>query len=108
MAQLKKHADTFLCLQNGHNSLYLWSELQPPTGWNTTLWQDLLSDEQQHRVIRELKRHRRICIVVDKNEPLPHRRNSPLAMSVKRWFKPVLQRGSTEIWMPAAECINPL
>jgi hypothetical protein len=107
VARLQQHADTFLCLQNGHNSLYLWSGLRPPTGWNTTLWQDLLNDQQQYGVIRALRRHRRVCVVVDRAEPPPHRRNRPLARFITRWFEPVYRHGTTEIWMPRVHCISP-
>ena len=98
--QLRSRAETFICMQNGHNSLYLWSQIDPPTPINTTLWQDVLSDEQQRRIIASLVQHKRVCVVWESSEPLPHRRDGPLTRYVLDNFRPAVCNGSTEIWVP--------
>ena len=99
VAQLRAHADSFVCLQSGHNSLYLWSQIEPPTGWNTTLWQDLLSDARQSEVIRAIEDRQRICLVVDRAEPPPQRPNGPLARYLEQRFATCQKNGSLEIWL---------
>ena len=96
--QLRARAETFICMQNGHNSLYCWSRIAPPTAINTTLWQDLLDETQQRRIVAELAKHPRVCVVVDRDEPLPRRRDGPLTRYVLECFEPVARRGGIEIW----------
>lgn len=96
--QLHEHADTFVCLPSGHNSLYLWSGIEPPTGFNTTVWQDLLSDERQHEIIAAIHMRPRVCVVVDHSEPASLRTHGPLLDYLRRNFEPVASRGSREIW----------
>jgi hypothetical protein len=100
VAQLRQHADAFVCYPHGRNSLHLWSHIDPPTGWNTTLWPYLLSDRQQEEVIEALARSDRACAVVDRADLAPVRRNAPLARFIQQQFEPVLKNGSVEIWMP--------
>jgi hypothetical protein len=102
--QLRERADTFLCLPSGHNSLYLWSGIEPPTGFNTTVWQDLLSDQRQREIIDAVSARQRVCVVVDHNEPASLRTHGPLLDFVRENFEPVAVRGSREIWQrrPAA------
>ena len=96
--QLRSRGETFICFQNGHNSLYFWSELDPPTPLNTTLWQDLLDDQRQQRIVSALTQRRRACVVWHGSEPLPHRQDGPLTRFVLANFQPVARRGDTEIW----------
>ena len=106
VAQLQARADTFLCLQSGHNSLYLWSGLEPPTGWNATLWQDLLSDEQQEQIVCSLNNRHRVCVVVDNAEPSPKRPNGVLARYLRENFVPATRNGSTEVWTRRGADVN--
>jgi hypothetical protein len=99
VAHLQQHADTFVCFPNGHNSLYLWSQIAPPTGWNATFWQGLLSDQQQQQVIEALAHCPRACVVVDRSDPAPFQ--APLARFIQHHFEVVWKNGSVEIWMPA-------
>jgi hypothetical protein len=102
--QLRERADTFLCLPSGHNSLYLWSGIEPPTGFNTTVWQDLLSDQRQREIIDAVSARQRVCVVVEHNEPASLRTHGPLLDFVRENFEPVAVWGSREIWQrrPAA------
>jgi hypothetical protein len=96
--QLRQRADTFLCLPSGHNSLYLWSGIEPPTGFNTTVWQDLLSDQRQHEIIDAISVRQRVCVVVEHSEPASLRTHGPLLDYLRENFEPVVVRGSREIW----------
>lgn len=96
--QLRARADTFVCLPSGHNSLYLWSGIKPPTGFNTTVWQDLLSDERQREIIAAIDVLQRVCVVFDHSEPPSLRTHGPLLDYLRQSFEPVAARGSREIW----------
>ncbi len=72
--QIRTNSDTFVSLHNGYNSLYLWAEMQPPTGLNATFWPWMLSDEQQERVIAALKSRDRICCI---EKVIPERSQPP-------------------------------
>lgn len=39
----------------GENSLYLYTEKEPPTGFNTVLWPTLLNDEEQQAIVDVLE-----------------------------------------------------
>ena len=61
---------------------------------------DMLSDEQQLRIIAALVPRKRVCVVWEGSEPLPHRRDGPLTRYVLDNFRPAARNGSTEIWVP--------
>ncbi|MBC8351834.1 MAG: hypothetical protein H8E66_07585 [Planctomycetes bacterium] len=96
--QLRKRADTFVCLPSGHNSLYLWTGIEPPTGSNATVWQDLLSDDQQREIVAALDARERVCIVVEQSEPPSLRTDGPLLDYILANFEAVSTYGTREIW----------
>ena len=95
--QLRTNGDTFVSLHNGYNSLYLWADMQPPTGLNATFWPWMLSDEQQERVIAALKSRDRICCV---EKVIPERSQpprTPLGDFINSGFKPQATVGFWQI-----------
>ena len=100
--QLRERADTFLCLPSGHNSLYLWSGIEPPTGFNATVWQDLFTDERQRQIIAAIDSRQRVAVVVDHDEPASLRTRGPLLDYLRENFEPVAVRGAREIWQRRA------
>ena len=73
VAAIHASGETFVCLHNGYNSLYLLADVEPPTGLNATFWPWLLSDVQQNRVVDALREKRRVCcvekVIGERNEP---------------------------------------
>ncbi len=61
VANLKNNCDDFVTLP-GINSLYFWTQIEPPTTFNTTYVLVLLSDEQQQSIIRKMQSSPRGCI----------------------------------------------
>lgn len=61
------HADMLFSFP-GLCSFHLWTGLPAPSEKNTTLWFTLLTDEEQHGIIRALEQAERPCVIV--NEPL--------------------------------------
>ena len=59
---LHDYADTFIGMP-ALNSLYFWSEKEPPTALNPNSWMLLLDDAQQQRVVDALAAHPRACVV---------------------------------------------
>ena len=90
---LRAHADTFIGMP-AINSLYFWSEKEPPTYLNPNSWMLLLDDAQQRRVVDSLSRHPRACAVVaDRLTDLWMRgrriENQPLATYISGDFQTV-------------------
>jgi hypothetical protein len=100
--QLRERADTFVCLPSGRNSLYLWSGIEPPTGFNATVWQDLLTDEQQRAIVAAMETRQRACIVVEHDEPSSLRTDGVLLDYIRKNFEPAAARGTREIWQRRA------
>jgi len=108
--QLRTHADTFVHLKHGYNSLYFWTELPPPTAWNATLWPQLFDRSRQEQILRTLLAHRKPCIVVPRyafggekhgvgsQDALANPTDSPLVAYVNANFVPLFARGDVEIW----------
>jgi hypothetical protein len=59
---LGAHADTFVTMP-GLNSLYLWTQIDPPTVLNTTAWMTLLDDGAQQHIVDRLARYPHACAV---------------------------------------------
>jgi hypothetical protein len=47
----------------GLNSLFFWSDLEPPTGLNTTAWPVLLGQQQQQRIVDAVQAREQVCVV---------------------------------------------
>jgi hypothetical protein len=70
---LRTHGDTFIATPTGCCSFYLWTEIEPPTTYNTTYWTVLLTHEQQQEVIARLKSADRPLVLVDHAQaPVKH------------------------------------
>jgi hypothetical protein len=60
---LRAHADKFVSMP-AINSLYFWTEQEPPTGLNTGAWILLLDDTQQQSIVDSLAGHPNVAAVV--------------------------------------------
>jgi hypothetical protein len=59
---LKGHCSDFVTLP-GYNSLYPWSGMRPPTGYNNGAWMILLTDKEQRKIVRRMRETGRPCAV---------------------------------------------
>jgi hypothetical protein len=96
--RLRSSSDTFLCVQMGYNSLYFWTELPPPTTFNTTVWPYLLNADQQTSILRSLESYPRSAVVFDAEDPPPPELRSPVVDHVHEHFRPCERIGRWEIW----------
>jgi hypothetical protein len=87
------------------NSLYLWSGIEPPPPWAPGAWLNALDDEQQQRVIRELRASPRPCAIRSDaraeawlhGAPPPH---NPLVDYVFDDFEPIDEVGEFQFLLP--------
>lgn len=77
----------------GMNSFYLWTGLEPPTGYNATAWMTLFDEAHQQRVIDATSSTRGLCVLENKGYaefwsrgPVP---DEPLVRYMHRGFRPV-------------------
>jgi hypothetical protein len=63
---LRAYADSFATMP-GFNSLYLWTEQEPPTTQNTNAWMGLLNATRQREIVDALAQHPRACAVRNNN-----------------------------------------
>lgn len=90
-ANLHAHTDTFIGMP-AINSLYFWSEKDPPTSVNPNAWMLLLDDAEQQHIVRALSTHPNAGAVVSdalidfymRNRPLE---DQPLARYVNGEFQ---------------------
>jgi hypothetical protein len=92
-ASLRAEADTFITMP-GINSLYLWTEKEPPTTYNATAWMTLFGADRQKRIVEALETYPRACAV--RNRELAERwlrgqriEGLPLVRSIREDFHPV-------------------
>ena len=93
----------------GLNSLYLWSGLRPPTGFNVTSWMYLLGPDIQARIVEKIRAADRVCVVElpwmlqmwTQGRPIP---DAPLARYVAHGFSLHSRHGDYELLVrsPAA------
>ena len=90
---LEQHADTFFTIM-GFNSLYFWTQIDPPTYFNGTVWPWMLSPAQQRAIVDVLAHHERAMVVVnnvslgylwDRKKVDP---NGPLGAFIAEEFEP--------------------
>jgi hypothetical protein len=79
-------------------SLYFWTQTNPPTGLLMDNWIGLLNRPQQQRVVSDLSRYPKLCIVYNQKLVDGWRRGqdltaSPLARYIHDEFAPFDQRG---------------
>lgn len=91
---------SFLMLP-GMNSFYLWTEQEPPTGYNATGWPTLFDNSHQQRVIAETKSIRGLCLL--ENVPLAQSwsggtiPNVPLVRYLHHGFRPIATFGDYKL-----------
>ncbi len=61
---IEQHADTFFTIM-GFNSLYFWTQIDPPTYFNGTVWPWMLSPDQQRAIVDVLAHHERAMVAVN-------------------------------------------
>lgn len=59
---LRNNCTTFISVP-GLNSFYFWTGLEPPTGFNTTMWMNLLSSDVQLEIIERIRGIDRLCVI---------------------------------------------
>jgi hypothetical protein len=96
--QIHEHGTTFLGLPSGYNSLYLWAECAPPSGFNTTMWPDLLSSNEQQKVIDAVAARDDLCVIYETSEPPPVRKDAPLEAYLRTHFEPAATLGTVQVW----------
>jgi hypothetical protein len=93
VALLQANCDSFLTLP-GENSFYVWSGIDPPTGYNAPNWMLLFDESTQQAVVDAADRSDRLCLVrqpilaslLPQGRPIPQR---PLYRFVQTGFEPV-------------------
>lgn len=97
---LRERADTFIFGRHARNSVYFWTEQDPPTGLNATFWPYLLTPSEQRRVIRALEDPAagRVAVVQTPFDvPLPD--DSPLLQHIASRYEPAATRNQFEVWL---------
>jgi hypothetical protein len=105
--RLRAQCETFVTLP-GLNSLYLWAELEPPTGFNATSWMFLFDASLQERIVARLETIERLCLVRQpqqerswaRGRPLPVR---PLSTYLQTRFALHETIGEYELWLRRAD-----
>lgn len=99
VSTLVRHCDTFVTMP-GFNSLYFWTRMAPPTGYNATAWMTLLTDAEQEQIVRALAEHPNACVIYNSffTRFLAGRANGdwPLATYIRASFRTVLKVGGDE------------
>jgi hypothetical protein len=81
----------------GMNSFYIWTEQEPPTGFNATAWTTLFDDAHQRRVIERTRSTEGLCLL--ENVPLAQGwaegqiPAGPLVRYLHRGFRPIAEFG---------------
>lgn len=105
VAEINCHADTFVFANHGRNSVYFWTEVQPPTALNTTFWRLLLSPDQQRKVVDSLKRYPHACVIhEDTPVKLPI---GPLVEYIQDEFEPAHTFDSWQLWVRKGRQLRP-
>ncbi|MCA9055582.1 MAG: hypothetical protein KDA75_17195, partial [Planctomycetaceae bacterium] len=98
VGHLREHADLFMASPTGCCSLYLWSELSPPTSHNVTFWEALLPEARQLEIIAALEAARRPMLVRDLTQaPVVHQ-GAPLHRYLEARFNRREVTGLLEVW----------
>jgi hypothetical protein len=87
------------------DSLYLWSGIDPPRPSPPSAWMLALDEDEQNRILRQMKAAERPCAV--RNETVANtwlgsrpRPETPLVRYIFEDFKPVAQTGPFELLLP--------
>ncbi len=116
VARLRTVSDTFVTLP-GLNSYYLWTGLEPPTGFNVTNWMYMLTEPQQALIGARLSEARRPCVLINRKMVefwMKGRDASPLETYIQNNFSHHESIHDHEIWLrkpllpaPSASSANP-
>ncbi|HET9152823.1 MAG TPA: hypothetical protein VFN85_01755, partial [Solirubrobacterales bacterium] len=87
------------------NSLYIWSEIEPPPPAAPGVWHLALTDKPQQRIVNELRASKKPCVVRSENRAalwlggreVPQR---PLVRYIFSDFRPVQTVGEFEFMLP--------
>jgi hypothetical protein len=87
------------------NSLYIWSEIEPPPPAAPGVWHLALTDKPQQRIVNELRASRKPCVIRSENRAalwlggreVPQR---PLVRYIFSDFRPVQTVGEFEFMLP--------
>ncbi|HWM54467.1 MAG TPA: hypothetical protein VNO20_03670 [Solirubrobacterales bacterium] len=99
-AAIERNCGSFLTLP-GLNYFYIWTDQEPPTGYNATDWMNLFDDAHQRRVIEDTREIRGLCLLRNvglaegwSQGPIPP---GPLVSYLDRGFRPLVAFGSYEL-----------
>ncbi len=96
--ELRDRCDTFIFYKDGHNSLYFWSQIAPPTSLNYTY--NMLTAQQRAAVIASLSEHDRVSVVQHIYPGWPFERDDPIICHILANYQPAELRGSYLVWEP--------
>ncbi len=93
-AAIDKNCGPMLMLP-GMDSFYLWSQREPPTGYNATAWTTLFDDAHQERVIRETRSIEGLCLLENEGQALGWTLGrpveGPLVSYLHQGFRPLFE-----------------
>jgi hypothetical protein len=99
--RLSEQADTFVFGEHARNSFYLWTGLEPPTGFNATVWPYLLRPDQQRRIVTALRNQPRVCLVREEYQGPRPKGETPLADYLAAHFRRHDAFGRYTVWTRA-------
>lgn len=90
-----------LIMLPGMNSFYLWTEIEPPTGYTATGWPTLFDDEHQRQVITDIDPIENLCLLRNLpyaagwgNGTIPE---GPLVQYLEHGFEPIARWDDYEL-----------
>ena len=100
VSSLQDRTDVFISGPRALNSLYLWTEMQPPNGFNATLWPIMLNHEEQESVVSALGRHPRVGAIWQAGALPTEWQNDPMFRFATNDLVPVSRHGNFELRLP--------
>jgi len=99
-AAINRNCGSFLTMP-GMDYFYIWTQQEPPTGYNATAWMTLFDDAHQRRVIDDTRSIRGLCLLRNmglaegwSQGPVPP---GPLVSYLEDGFRPVTTVGPYEL-----------
>ncbi len=97
VAEIDRNCSSFLT-EPGLNSFYIWTEQEPPTGYNATAWTTLFDQAHQRRVIEETSSIDGLCLLRNHDLDLFWGAGAvppgPLVRYLHRGFEPIGRFGT--------------
>lgn len=96
VAAINRNCESFVMLP-GMDSFYIWTQQDPPTGYNATGWTTLFDDAHQRRVIEDTSSIEGLCLL--ENDPIAKSWGAgeippgPLVRYLHRGFVPIARFG---------------